>query len=85
MATTSSESDVFVPLRGGATVRHSVLLWLLEAEDRGVRFTTEPDGRVRMSPPDRVRDTDRTFAHAHRHEVRAAVSYIERMLVEAPL
>ena len=77
MAMIASEPDVLIPLRGGTTVRYAVLLWLLDAEERGLRFSTEPDGRVRLSPHDLILDTDRAFAREHTHEVRAAVRYIE--------
>jgi hypothetical protein len=82
MATIASEPDVLIPLRGGATVRYTVLLWLLDAEERGLRFNTEPDGRVRLSPRDLILDSDRDFCREHRHELRAAVRYIERQCEE---
>ena len=84
MATIPSDLDVLIPLRGGATVRYAVLLWLLDAEARGLRFNMEPDGRVRLSPHDLILDADRAFCRQHTHELRAAVAYIERMC-EAPL
>jgi len=83
-ASDPDELDVLIPLRGGATVRYAVLLWLLDCEDRGITFSTEADGRARLHPGRLVTDADLAFARAHRDEVRAAVAYIERMC-EAPL
>jgi hypothetical protein len=80
MSMAVSSDDVIIPLRGGASISLELITWLLDAEDRGIRFATQPDGRVRMSPPDRVTVADVSFARAHRDEVRAAVAYCEQML-----
>ena len=79
---TPSDLDVLVPLRGGSTVRFTVLTWLLEAEARGLRFNTEADGKVRLSPHDLIEDRDRAFCREHTLELRAAVAYLEAQVAE---
>lgn len=73
-----------VPLRGGPTVPTSLVLRMLDMEDRGARFRIEPDGRLHVGPRAAVTAADLAFCREHRDLVLACVSYIDRMC-EAPL
>ena len=76
MATTT---DVLIPLRNGPTVPESVVVWLLAAEDRGLRFVILPNGRLRVGPRDQVRPDDDTFIREHRDLIASCVRYCEEL------
>ncbi len=71
---TSSE---FVTLKGGFTLPVAVVTYLLDCEDRGLRFRVLPDGRLHVAPHDAIRDTDRAFIAQHRDLLRACITYID--------
>ncbi len=74
--TTVIDSDALIPLRNGPTVRESVVLWLLGAEDRGLRFKALEDGSLHVGPRRGVSDDDLLFVRQHRDELLACVRYI---------
>ena len=71
-------SDGWVPLHNGPTVPAAVCHWLADAEDRGLRFRIEPDGRLRVGPRASVEADDLVFLRLHRAAVVACVEYIEK-------
>jgi hypothetical protein len=75
--------DPLIPLRDGPVVPESVLLWMSAAEDRGLRFRAEPDGRLHVGPRDCVQAEDLTFVRAHRDTLLECVRYIDRLCSEA--
>jgi len=71
-------TDVLIPLTNGPAVPESVVLWLLNAEDRGLTFHLSPGGKLHVSPAQKVRDEDDRFIREHRDLLMACVDYIER-------
>ena len=77
----AASTDVLIPLTNGPAVPESVVLWLLDAEDRGLTFHLLPDGKLHVSPARKVRDEDDRFIREHRDLLSACVAYIERQCV----
>jgi hypothetical protein len=73
---------VLVPLRDGPAVPAGVIRWLLRAEDRGLVFRAEPDGRLHVGPREVVTPDDLAFVKARRDVVLACVAYIDRIAQE---
>ena len=65
----SSDADSgarLVVLKGGVSLELALVCWMLDVEDRGVQFSLDPDGCVRMRPGSRVPPPDLVFARAIR-------------------
>lgn len=75
-------ADVLVPLRGGPAVPISVFRWMLDAEERGLRFTLKPDGSLFVGPRASTREDDLTFIRTHRDVVVAVVKYCDEARVQ---
>ena len=73
----ASTTDVLIPLRNGPAVPESVVVWLLNAEDRGLRFKVLPSGRLNVGPREAIDPTDDTFIREHRDVLKACVTYCE--------
>jgi hypothetical protein len=74
-------TDTLITLTGGFVVRSSVAIWLIEAGFR-LQFTVT-DGELEVWPKSKITPADDAFIRAHRDELVAAVSYVDRMC-EAP-
>jgi hypothetical protein len=72
-------SDSWIPLRDGPTVRESLIVWMLQAEDRGLRLTVASDDLLEIGPRRLVTDDDLAFAKAHKYDLIAALKYIDEM------
>jgi hypothetical protein len=70
-----------VPLRHGPSVPGTVVLWLLDAERRGLQFQVEDDGSLFVSPRGRMTNDDDAFIRAHRETVLACVRYVGEVVV----
>ena len=70
-------TDALITLRDGPTVPESVVAWMLNAEDRGLRFRLEPDGRLHVGPSQAIRTDDDRFIREHRDVLLACVRYID--------
>jgi hypothetical protein len=73
----STSPETLIPLRDGPVVPASVVLWMTNLEERGVRFRLDPDGRIHVGPRDRVQVDDLEFIRCHRADVVACVVYID--------
>jgi hypothetical protein len=73
--------ETLIPLRDGPAVPASVVVWMTNAEERGVRFRLDSDGRIHVGPRDRVQGDDLAFIRQHRADVVACVAYIENLAV----
>ena len=76
---TSTASDSPIPLKDGPTVRGSLLVWLLQAEDRGLRLSAASDDLLHLGPRSLVTEADLVFAKANKQALIAAVRYVEEM------
>lgn len=74
-----TETDPLIPLRNGPAVPESILLWMLDAESRGLTFRADPDGRLHVGPRAGIRADDDRFIRQHRDFVLACVRYIEAL------
>ena len=70
-------TDSLIPLRGGLVVPGAVVLWLLGAESRGLRFEVEQGSRLLVRPRTLVTSDDDRFIRQHRDLVLACVRYCE--------
>src|SRR4030095_3606465 len=72
-------SEQLIPLANGPSVPAVVILWLTAAEERGLRFQIEPDGRLHIGPREQVQDDDLAFVRRNRDAVIACVRYVEEV------
>ena len=72
------ELDPLVPLRGGPTVYASLIVWLTDAEARGINLRIEPDGRLHVWPRAAVDEADLAHIRAHRDAILCLLRYVER-------
>jgi hypothetical protein len=70
-------TDVLIPLRDGPAVPEAVVLWLLDAERRGLRFHILQDGSLHVVPERLITSDDDRFIREHRDVVLACVRYCE--------
>lgn len=68
--------------RDRLTVPVGVISWLIRAEDRGLAFRAQPDGRLSVGPCGAVTPDDLAFIREHRDVVLACVIFIERIAQE---
>lgn len=76
----ASAIEALIPLQNGPTIPESVVTWLLQAEDRGLRFSILPDGRLFVGPRGDIGAADDQFIRRHRDELLACVAYIEHQV-----
>jgi hypothetical protein len=75
----NTSPEILIPLRGGPAVPASVVVWMTNAEERGVRFRLGSDGRIHVGPRARVQADDLIFVRDHRAAVLAGLD-INRMV-----
>jgi hypothetical protein len=68
-----------LPLRDGPTVPAEVVLWMLDAADRGLTFTLLPSGRFTVTPRQERGSENDQYLRAHRNDVAAMLAYVERI------
>lgn len=76
----NTSHEPLIPLRDGPAVPASVVVWMTNAEERGVRFRLDSDGLIHLGPRARVQADDLTFVRDHRAAVLACIDYINRIL-----
>ena len=79
MLTTTSQ---LIPLKHGFVVPDVVLLWLLDAEGRGLRFFALEDDILRVRPKSSITAADDAFLREHKPLLLACVRYCDEMAQE---
>jgi hypothetical protein len=69
-------SEVLVPLCDGSAVPAHVLLWYLDAADRGIELRAEPEGMLFVGPAAKVTRADREFAGANKWALFACIRHV---------
>lgn len=75
----ASTTETMITLKHGFVVPESVVVWLLDAENRGLTFEILATRKLRVSPSQKVQDADDRFIRDHRDLLIACVEYIARM------
>ena len=71
----TSSSTSGVPFKR-PTVSPDISDWLTTATSRGLLLRVERDGRLHVSPRDRVQPDDLAFLRAHRESIIKTVAYL---------